>query len=63
MENDLFFVREKLLAEQLKVTHIPGTYHYQWADVLTNYQVCLHSQVPSHESQAQMADSFTSHPP
>jgi len=33
MEIDLFFVREKVLAKQLSVVHIPGT--DQWADVLT----------------------------
>jgi len=33
MEIDLFFVREKVLAKQLSVVHIPGT--DQWADILT----------------------------
>lgn len=33
MEIDLFFVREKVLAKQRSVVHIPGT--DQWADVLT----------------------------
>lgn len=33
METDLFFVREKVLAKQLSVVHIPGI--DQWADVLT----------------------------
>jgi hypothetical protein len=33
MEIDLFFVREKVLAKQLTVQHIPGD--NQWADVLT----------------------------
>lgn len=32
-EIDLFFVREKVLAKQLSVVHIPGS--DQWADVLT----------------------------
>lgn len=33
MEIDLFFVREKVLAKQLHITHIPGT--NQWIDALT----------------------------
>ena len=33
-EIDLFFVREKVLAKQLTVQHIPGD--DQWADILTN---------------------------
>ena len=33
MEIDLFFVREKILAKQLSVTHIPGS--NQLADILT----------------------------
>jgi len=33
MEIDLFFVREKVLAKQLTVQHIPGD--DQWADILT----------------------------
>jgi hypothetical protein len=33
MEIDLFFVREKVLANQLAVVHIPGT--DTWADALT----------------------------
>jgi histone deacetylase 1/2 len=33
MEIDLFFVREKVLAKQLQVLHIPGT--DQWADLFT----------------------------
>ncbi|PNX54637.1 histone deacetylase [Trifolium pratense] len=33
MEIDLFFVREKVLAKQLQVVHIPGT--DQWADLFT----------------------------
>jgi hypothetical protein len=33
MEIDLFFVREKVLAKQLSVTHIPGI--DQLADILT----------------------------
>jgi hypothetical protein len=33
MEIDLFFVREKVLAKQLSVTHIPGS--DQLADKLT----------------------------
>jgi hypothetical protein len=33
MEIDLFFVREKVLAKQLSVTHIPGS--DQLADILT----------------------------
>jgi histone deacetylase 1/2 len=33
MEIDLFFVREKVIAKQLSITHIPGT--DQLADILT----------------------------
>jgi len=33
MEIDVFFVREKVLAKQLSVLHIPSL--AQWADVLT----------------------------
>jgi hypothetical protein len=33
MEIDLFFVREKVLAKQISVVHIPGT--DQLADILT----------------------------
>jgi len=33
MEIDLFFVREKILAKQLSIVHIPCT--DQWADILT----------------------------
>ncbi|RHN82782.1 putative RNA-directed DNA polymerase [Medicago truncatula] len=33
MEIDLFFVREKIIAKQLSIVHIPGT--DQWADILT----------------------------
>ena len=33
MEIDVFFVREKILAKQLSIVHIPAL--DQWADVLT----------------------------
>ena len=33
MEIDLFFVREKILAKQLSIVHIPGT--DQWVNILT----------------------------
>ena len=33
MEIDVFFVREKILAKQLSIIHIPAL--DQWADVLT----------------------------
>ena len=33
MEVDVFFVREKVLAKQLSIVHIPAL--DQWADVLT----------------------------
>jgi len=33
MEINLFFVREKVIAKQLSIVHIPGT--DQWADILT----------------------------
>lgn len=33
MEIDLFFVREKILAKQLSMVHIPGT--DQWVNILT----------------------------
>lgn len=36
IEIDLCFVREKVLAKQLSVVHIPGT--DQWADILTKPQ-------------------------
>nr|KYP66864.1 hypothetical protein KK1_013175 [Cajanus cajan] len=33
MEIDVFFVREKVLAKQLQIQHIPAL--DQWADILT----------------------------
>ena len=51
MEIDVFFVREKILAKQLSIVHIPAL--DQWADVLTKPLSVSRFQVLRRQTQCE----------